>query len=136
MLPTHDPSEVSQLKQEVAELWRRFRQREGEPSLTAEDPTRDRLAEQARVLEGKRRLLVARRDEVRATLDEAERSGSRFVPVLTGLGLLVGGLGAAGVAWGLLPHVAELTVGFGPALGGVLLGASALFPLLLPPARR
>lgn len=125
--------ELSALKQEVADLWRRFRQHEGEQDV-GEDPARAQLSEQARVLEGKRKLLVERREVVRAVLEKDRQQASRFVPVVRALGLLLGGVAAMAAAWLALPEVAALSVDFGVAQGAVLLGVSALFPLAIPRA--
>ncbi|MFZ5443193.1 MAG: hypothetical protein ACOZQL_24505 [Myxococcota bacterium] len=126
-------AEVTKLKQEVAELWRRFRQHEGERAIgEGADPAREELTGQARVLEGKRDLLVERRSAVRELLDRERRETSRVEPVLQGLGLVAGGVTSAAVAWLLLPELAGACVELGPVAGAALLGLSALFPLLLP----
>ncbi len=120
-------AELSLLKQEVAELWGRFRKDE---APAGNDDERRSLADLARTLETKRRLLADRRTELRDRLDSERRRTSRFVPVVHGLGMFAGvGLGAVAMGW-LVPLAAEWCLALTPIHGALLvavalLGASA-----------
>lgn len=121
MTQTHP--ELSQLKQEVAELWTRFRK--DEPAA-ADDEGRRVLAELNRSLEAKRRLLADRRAALRVELDVLRRRASVLAPVVRVFGGLVGAaLAALGLA-PLMPDVAALSLQLGVPLGAVVLTGSLL----------
>lgn len=116
-------AELSQLKQEVAELWTRFRKDEPAP---ADDEGRRALAELNRTLEGKRRSLADRRTTLRHELELLRRRASRLAPAVRVLGGL---LGVALAAVGLrpaLPEVARLSLDLTPAHGAAVLTCSLL----------
>jgi|GEM_PF-4012651 hypothetical protein len=119
--------ELSSLKQEVAELWSRFRKEE---AVTGGDTERQALAEQARALETKRRLLAERRAALKERFDTERRRASRFVPVVMGLGGVVGLVVGGVLAMVGAEAVAALSADFTPGVGAVLV---ALSTLALPP---
>ena len=126
---TERATELSSLKQEVAELWTRFRKEEQSQGNTAE---RMELSERARAFEVKQRVLVERRATLREVLETERRRLSRFVPVIHGFGVLVGLVaGAFGVAM-VVPDVATWSLCLAPGHGAVLVGLSTLsLPMLL-----
>ena len=111
-------AELTQLKQEVAELWTRYRQHQPQP-LFGEDEERGKLAEQHRTLEGKRRALADRSSVLRVELEAHRRKSTRLSPVARVVGGFLGTMVTAiGVA-AVLPELASLTIGFGIAQGVV-----------------
>ena len=116
-------AELSQLKQEVAELWTRYRKDEPAPG---DDAARRALADQNRSLEAKRRVLVERRTTLRHELDVFRRRASRLAPAVRVFGGLVGALAAALSLGPVLPSVAEFSVGLTGSHGAALLTASLL----------
>ena len=126
---TERATELSSLKQEVAELWSRFRKEEQSQGNSAE---RMELSERARAFEVKQRVLADRRTVLREVLETERRRLSRFVPVIHGFGVVVGLVaGGLGVAM-VVPDVATWSLDLAPAHGAVLVGLSTLsLPLLL-----
>jgi hypothetical protein len=115
--------ELKELKQEVAELWVRFR---AEQPGVPEDEARRALAAQAKALESRRRALSDRRSVLERQLDVAGRRASRWAPVLRFLGGVAGAV--AGVALGLplVPAVAARAVDLGELQGAAVLTGSLL----------
>lgn len=124
------PAEVSHLKEEVAELWRRFKSGPAEPN-TADEPHRQALLDETRRLDVRHRELMRRRDELdharRLTL--ASTDARRMAFALLGL-LLGAGSGAALLVVGLEPLAHGLTE-LPPIAGALLLLATVPAPLLL-----
>ena len=116
-------AEISQLKQEVAELWTRYRQ--GLPQ-SADDGCRSRLAEQNRMLEAKRRTLSDRSAMLRTQLERQRRQVSRLAPVVRVVGGLLGAMFTAGALSTMLPRVAEFSIELSPGQGGAMLGCALL----------
>lgn len=116
-------AELSQLKQEVAELWTRFRKDEPAPG---DDDARRALADQNRSLEAKRRLLGERRTSLRRELEASRRRASRLAPAVRVFGGLVGAVVAALSLGPVLPSLAELSVGLTTSPGAAVLAASLL----------
>ena len=100
-------AELSQLKQEVAELWTRFRNDEPAPG---DDDARRALAAQNRNLEATRRVLVERRTTLRNELDVFRRRASRLAPAVRVFGGLMGVLLAGAFLGTVLPDLAGLSV--------------------------
>jgi hypothetical protein len=115
--------ELSQLKQEVAELWTRFRKDEPAPG---DDDVRRALAAQNRSLEATRRVVVERRTTLRHELDVFRRRASRLAPAVRVFGGLTGVTLAGVVLAILLPDLAGLSVGLTASQGAALLTASLL----------
>lgn len=116
-------AELSQLKQEVAELWTRFRKDEPSP---VDDEGRRALAELNRTLEAKRRSLADRRTILRHELEVLRRRASRLAPAVRVLGGLLGvALAAVGVH-PALPEVARLSLDLASAHGAAVLTCSLL----------
>lgn len=126
--------ELTQLRQEVAELWRRFRKEE--PSAPSRDPERASLMATLKAFDVKQKELMTRRDALRAEQELERARASSVVPVLRGLGLVVGVAAGAALALGVVEDVAAWTTGLTPAWGAVLLFSVVPFPLLLPKFRR
>ncbi len=130
-VPQDPPPELSTLKQEVAELWSRYRSTE--PPLGGDDAERLLLKEKTRLFEATRRLLAERRTSLRERLEVEGRRRSRFLPLVQGLGVVLGlGLGALGVAE-VVPEVAAWSVGLSPAVGAVLVGVALFSVRVLRP---
>lgn len=129
------PADLSTLKQEVAELWRRFKTEEP-AARPGNDPVRQALVEKTRALDLEQKELMVRRDALRHEVELVRaRAGSRL-PIFRGLGLVVG-LAVATVAAGLqLDQVAALSDGLPPLAGALMLVAVVPFPLLIPRLRR
>jgi hypothetical protein len=126
---TERATELSSLKQEVAELWSRFRKDE---QSSGSDEERRALSEQVRALEVKQRVLADRRAVLREVVEVERRRLSRFVPVLQGLGMLGGLIGGALALSAFVPEVADWSLVLAPGHGAVLVGLSTLsLPLLL-----
>ena len=118
-------AEISQLKQEVAELWTRYRQHPPQP-LFGEDEARRTLAELNRTLEGKRRALAEKSSTLRLEVEAHRRTAARLSPVARVLGGLLGTiLASAGVA-ASIPALASATSGFGTVQGVVACSLSLL----------
>lgn len=84
--------DVASLKQEVAELWRRFKAEQPEVG-TPVDPRRQEVLEATRLLEARQQALAARRDALEVALrraravDHSRRAGFTVLGVLVGAGL-------------------------------------------------
>ena len=117
--------ELTQLKQEVAELWTRYRQQQPQP-LFGEDEERRSLTELNRTLEGKRRALADKSSTLRLELEAIRRTAARLSPVARVFGGLLGTLLAAGLVAAVLPELASATSGFGTVQGVVAWGFSLL----------
>lgn len=115
--------ELSQLKQEVAELWTRFRK--DEPAQ-GDDDVRRALAAQNRSLEATRRVLVERRTTLRHELDVFRRRASRLAPVVRVFGGLIGVALALAALVTILPDLAGFSVGLTAPQGAGILTASLL----------
>ena len=122
MIETH--AELSQLKQEVEELWSRYRK--DAPALSGDDEARRTLSEQSRSLEAKRRLLSDRSATLRHELEAYRRRASRLSPVVRVFGGLVGAAMAAVVLATGLQDVVDLSVSLSAAQGAGLLSAALL----------
>ena len=116
-------AELTQLKQEVAELWTRYRQQQPQP-LFGEDEERRTLAELNRTLEGKRRALADKSSTLRLELEVIHRTAARLSPVARVFGGLLGTLLSAGLVAAVLPELAPVTSGFGALQGVVACGLS------------
>jgi hypothetical protein len=129
------PADLSSLKQEVADLWRRFKTEE--PSNRPEhDPLRQQLVEKTRTLDLRQKELMVRRDALRHELELEHARTSGRLPVFRGLGLFVGLLVGAVVAGVQLEALAGLTDGLPSFYGALMLVAVVPFPLLIPRLRR
>ena len=122
MIETH--AELSQLKQEVEELWSRYRK--DSPALSGDDEARRLLSEQNRNLEAKRRLLSDRCATLRHELEVYGRRASRLSPVARVFGGLGGAVLAAVLLTTVLPDVAALSVSLTASQGAGLLSAALL----------
>lgn len=100
-------TELSQLKQEVAELWTRYRQHPPQP-LFGEDEERRKLAELNRTLEGKRRALWDRSFTLRLELEAHRRRSARLSPVARVVGGFLGTVMGAALVVAGLPELASL----------------------------
>jgi len=118
----HD-AELTQLKQEVNELWSRYRKHE---PVAVQDDGRRALAEQNRGLEAKRRLLSDRSATLRLELEQHRRRASRLSPVVRVFGGLIGTLLAATLTATLIPDLAAGSVGLTASQGAALLTTSLL----------
>lgn len=116
-------AELSQLKQEVAELWARYRK---DAPLAVDDEGRRVLAERNRTLEAKRRALSDRSATLRHELEVERRHASRLSPVVRVFGGLIGSLVTAGLLVFALPDVAERSVGLTTAPGAAILSGALL----------
>ena len=108
-------AEISQLKQEVAELWTRYRK---ELPHSADDECRGRLAEQNRALEAKRRTLSERSAALRARLELQRLRASRLAPVVRVVGGVLGGVLTAVAISTMLPQLAAFSIELSPGQGG------------------
>jgi ferric-dicitrate binding protein FerR (iron transport regulator) len=103
------PAELSSLKSEVAELWKRFKKDEPR-SGTSEDPARKALVEQIKALDVRQKELMVRRDAMRHELEvlRARSAGRRRVARQVGflVGIALGVLSALAAA----PALADFTV--------------------------
>ncbi|MDP1824034.1 MAG: hypothetical protein Q8L48_12355 [Archangium sp.] len=116
-------AELSQLKQEVAELWARYRK---DAPLAVDDEGRRVLAEQNRTLETKRRALSDRSATLRHELEQHRRRASRLSPVVRVFGGFFGSLLTAALLGLVLPDVAALSVGLTTAQGAAILSGALL----------
>ena len=116
-------AELSQLKQEVAELWTRYRK--DEPVLV-DDEGRKVLSELNRTLEGQRRALSDRSSTLRIELEVQRRRASRLSPVVRVIGGVIGSAVTAVLAGAVMPALAAWSMEFTPAQGSVLLAFSLL----------
>jgi CBS domain-containing protein len=115
--------ELSQLKQEVAELWTRFRKDEPAPG---DDDARRALATHNRNLEATRRVLVERRTTLRHELDVFRRRASRLAPVVRVFGGLIGVTLAGALVGATLLELAGFSVELTVSQGAGILTASLL----------
>jgi hypothetical protein len=120
-------AELTQLKQEVNELWSRYRKHEPWPT---EDEGRRLLAEKNRSLEAKRRVLSDRSSTLRLELEQHRRRASRLSPVVRVFGGLVGSLVMAVLLAMVLSEVAALSVALTAAQGAAVLTGSLLLVAL------
>ena len=120
-------AELTQLKQEVNELWSRYRKHEPWPT---EDEARRLLAEKNRALEAKRRVLSDKSSALRLELDQYRRRASRLSPVVRVLGGVIGALGTAATLSFVLPDVAAFSIGLTPAHGAAMLSCALLLVAL------
>ncbi|MFO0595908.1 MAG: hypothetical protein U0228_11400 [Myxococcaceae bacterium] len=129
------PAELSHLKNEVAELWKRFKK--DEPTKKpADDPERTKLTAEVRALDVRSRELMTRRDALRMELDHERRKYASRLPVVRGVGLVFGvAAGAIALYFGLEP-LAAWTAELPRAAGIAMLVAVVPFPLLIPQLRR
>lgn len=104
------PGELSSLKNEVAELWKRFKSEEPSSSVRHDDPQRQALVAQIKALDVKQKELMVARDSLRHELvvERARIAGRK--PGLRGLGLVVGVLIGIAAAIAVMPSVAEFTL--------------------------
>jgi hypothetical protein len=124
---TESHAELSQLKQEVAELWSRYRK---DAPLVADDEARHALALRNRNLEAKRKMLSERSATLRAELEQLRRRASRLSPVVRVLGGVMGAVLAGVMLSTILQDVADASVGLTIAQGAGLLTASLLLVAL------
>jgi hypothetical protein len=123
------PADVSSLKHEVAELWRRFKTDPEPPN--APDPRRQALLDSTRALDAKHKALSARRDAIKSATRLARAGDDSRRVAFTALGFVVGvGLGSAALALGL-DTLANLTCELSQLSGALLLAATVPAPLLL-----
>ena len=116
-------AEISQLKQEVAELWNRYRK---EQPRFVDDESRSRLAEQNRTLEAKRRSLSERSAGLRTQLERQRQQASQLAPVVRVAGGLLGGLLTAAALSTMLPQLAEFSTALSRGQGLVVLSCALL----------
>lgn len=110
--------ELKELKQEVADLWVRFRKEE---PVVVEDEPRRTLSQQAKALEARRRELSERRVSLRSQLDVARRRTSRLAPVARFFGGLVGVVVTSALVLPLVPELAAETLSLGVPQGAAVL---------------
>ncbi|MDP1917525.1 MAG: hypothetical protein Q8L14_14890 [Myxococcales bacterium] len=126
---TERATELSSLKQEVAELWSRYRKDEPVPGDEVEKQS---LGVQLRALEVKHREWVDRRSVLRSALEAERRRVSVFAPVLQVCGAVVGVLVSALAIGAVLPAVADWSLSLGALHGALAVGLSTLsLPFLL-----
>ena len=126
---TERATELSSLKQEVAELWSRYRKDEPVPGDEVERQT---VGAQLRALEVKQRALVDRRSSLRSALEAERRRVSAFAPVLQWCGAVVGVVVSALALGAVLPVVADWSLSLEAAHGALAVGLSTLsLPFLL-----
>lgn len=124
------PADVSGLKHEVAELWRRFKSEPADPRADA-DPQRQALLDATRLLDAKQKALAAQRDALEAALKLARGSNHVRRTAFAALGMLFGaGLGAGALALVFEP-LAALTAGLPHVVGALVFGATLPAPWLL-----
>lgn len=116
-------AELSQLKQEVAELWTRYRKDE---PVVADEEGRKALSELNRSLEAQRRALSDRSSTLRSELEVQRRRAWRLSPVVRVFGGLIGSAVAGGLASVAFPELAALTVELSPGQGAGVLACSLL----------
>ena len=116
-------AELTQLKQEVNELWSRYRKHEPWPT---EDDARRQLAEKNRTLDAKRRLLSDKSAALRLELEQYRRRASRLSPVVRVFGGLIGSLVTAVALSLVLPELAERTVALTATQGAAALTCALL----------
>ncbi len=116
-------AELSQLKQEVAELWTRYRKDEPVP---VDDEGRKALSELNRSLEAQRRALSDRSSLLRTELLVQRRRASRLSPVVRVIGGLIGSAVTAVLVGVMVPELAAWSIDFTPAQGSVVLAFSLL----------
>ncbi len=109
-------TELSQLKQEVADLWTRYRQHQPQP-LFGEDEERRKLVELNRTLEGMRRALSERSSTLRLEREAHRRHAARLSPVAKVVGGALGVVAASGVFVLNLPGLASLSTGLSAGHG-------------------
>ncbi len=126
---TERATELSSLKQEVAELWSRYRKEE---PLPGDDAERQQWSSQLRALEVKQRALADRRALLRSTIEAERRRVSAFAPILHAGGGVVG-LFIAALGVGLvLPTVTDWSASLSTLHGALALGLATLsLPFLL-----
>ncbi|MFT3711001.1 MAG: hypothetical protein QM817_25525 [Archangium sp.] len=105
------PAELSNLKSEVAELWKRFKKDEPRPSVL-EDPMRKALVDQIKALDVKQKELMVKRDALRHEVEVLRSSSARTRPVRRGVGLALGVILGIAVAISAAPALAEFSVRF------------------------
>ena len=120
-------AELSELKQEVAELWARYRKEE--PKQVG-DESHKALAELNRALEKKRRALSDRSAALRHELDVHRRKASRLSPVVRVLGGIIGSGLTAAIIGSVLPELSEHSIDLGVGQGAVMLSVSLLIAAL------
>lgn len=126
---TERATELSSLKQEVAELWSRYRKDEPLPDDEVERP---RLSEQVRALELKQRALADRRSVLRSAIEAERRRLSAFAPILQGCGAVCGVVVTALCVGVLLPTFADSSLSLTTGHGALLVVLSTLsLPFLL-----
>lgn len=126
---TERATELSSLKQEVAELWSRYRKDEPMPGDEGE---RQSLGAQLRALEVKHRELVDRRSALRSAVEAERRRVSAFAPVLQTCGAVVGVVVTALALGVVLPTVADWSLSLEAVHGALAVGLSTLsLPFLL-----
>lgn len=116
-------TELTDLKQEVAELWAKYRKEE---PRVVEDDSRRELAALNRALETKRRALSDRSASLRSELETHRRRASRLSPVVRVFGGMIGAALGSALVIVMLPEVAEATLGFSAGQGVVLVCFSLL----------
>jgi hypothetical protein len=126
---TERATELSSLKQEVAELWSRYRKEE---PLPGDDAERQQWSSQLRALEVKQRALADRRALLRSAIEAERRRVSVFAPILLAGGGVVG-LFIVALGVGLvLPMVADWSASLSTLHGVLALGLANLsLPFLL-----
>lgn len=115
--------ELRELKQQVADLWVRFKK--DEPVLADDEPRRA-LSQQAKALEGRRHELSLRRLSLRSQLDVARRRASRLAPVARFFGAMLGVASALSLMGPVVPEVAAESLLLGVAEGAAVLTFSLL----------
>lgn len=116
-------TELTDLKQEVAELWAKYRKEE---PRVLEDESRKELATLNRTLETKRKALSDRSASLRSELDAHRRRASRLSPVVRVFGGIIGAAIASSIVIAMAPELAEGALQFSAGQGVVLLTFSLL----------
>jgi hypothetical protein len=116
-------TELTELKQEVAELWAKYRKEE---PRVIEDESRRELAALNRTLETKRRALSDRSSSLRLELEAHRRRASRLSPVVRVFGGIIGAALSSALVIVLAPEFAQSAISFSAGQGVVLICASLL----------
>lgn len=103
------PGELSSLKNEVAELWKRFKTEEP-ASAGHDDPARKVLVDQIKALDVKQKELLVKRDSLRHEVEVERARLAARAPGLRALGILLGVLIGVATAIAAMPGVADFTV--------------------------
>ena len=116
-------TELTELKQEVAELWAKYRKEE--PRVIEDEPRRE-LAALNRTLETRRRALSERSASLRSELEAHRRRASRLSPVVRVFGGMIGVALSSAIVVAMISTIAERSIELSAGQGLVFLGVSLL----------